>query len=65
MRHRLYRSTTNRMIAGICGGIAEHFDIDPVIVRLVAVALLIFTGLFPTFFVYLLLWVIVPERPEP
>lgn len=65
MTHKLYRSRNDRMIAGVCGGIAEHFGIDPAIVRLVAVALLILSGLFPAFFVYLLLWIIVPEQPEP
>lgn len=34
---RLYRSRTNRMIWGVCGGLAEYFNIDPVIVRIIAV----------------------------
>lgn len=41
---RLYRSTTNKMIAGVCGGIAEYFDADPTIIRLLAVLLLIVSG---------------------
>jgi phage shock protein C len=62
--NKLYRSRTDRMIAGVCGGIAEHFSIDPAVVRLVAVALLIFTGFFPAFFAYLILWIVVPEQPK-
>jgi len=34
MAKRLYRSTTNRRVAGVCGGLADYFDIDPVIIRL-------------------------------
>ena len=34
---RLYRSKTNRIIAGVCGGIGEYFNIDPIIVRIIAV----------------------------
>jgi phage shock protein C len=60
---RLYRSRTERMIAGVCGGIAEYFDIDPVIVRLIAVVLL-FSGGAPGVLPYLVLWVVVPESPN-
>jgi phage shock protein C len=49
------------MIAGICGGVAEYFGIDPVIVRIVALVLL-FGG--PGLPVYLILWLIVPEEPK-
>jgi phage shock protein C len=57
----LYRSRNDRMIAGVCGGIAEYFDIDPVVVRIVAVILLLPGGL-PGFLPYIILWVIVPEN---
>lgn len=62
MNKRLYRSTTDKMIGGVCGGIAEYFDIDPVIPRIVAVILLLPGGL-PGFLPYVILWLIVPERP--
>jgi phage shock protein PspC (stress-responsive transcriptional regulator) len=59
---RLYRSNQNRMIAGICGGLAEYFNIDPSIVRLLAVV-----GFFVTasvvFWAYLILWIVIPEAP--
>lgn len=41
MRKRLYRSRRDVMIAGVCGGIAEYFDVDPTIVRLIAVVLIL------------------------
>ena len=58
---KLYRSTDNRMIAGVCGGLAEYFGIDPVIVRIIAVALLLPGGL-PGFLPYVILWIIVPKK---
>lgn len=61
MSKRLYRSTTNKMIAGVCSGIAEYFDADPTIIRLVAVILLITTG--PLAVVaYIAAAIIVPEK---
>lgn len=60
---RLYRSREDRMIAGVCGGIAEYFNIDPVIVRLLAVLLLLAGGL-PGFIPYLVMWIVVPENPK-
>lgn len=60
---RLYRSRQDRMIAGVCGGIAEYFNIDPVIVRLLAVVLLIPGGL-PGFLPYVVMWIVVPEAPK-
>ena len=51
------------MIAGVCGGIAEYFNIDPVIVRVIA-ALLLLPGGLPGFIPYVVMWVIVPEKPK-
>ncbi|MDB5165925.1 MAG: phage shock protein PspC [Candidatus Saccharibacteria bacterium] len=61
MKH-LYRSKTDRKIAGVCAGIAEYFGIDPTIVRVIAVLLLL-PGGFPGLIPYLILWVVVPEDP--
>lgn len=63
MTKRLYRSTTDRKIAGICAGIAEYFGIDPVIVRVIAVLLLLPGGL-PGLLPYVVLWIVVPSRPN-
>jgi len=57
---RLYQSGTERMIGGVCGGLAEFFNIDPTIVRLIFVILLL-TGS-AGFWIYLILLVVVPEE---
>lgn len=58
---KLYRSPSNRKIAGICGGIGEMLDADPTIVRLVFVVLVLATGIIPFLIGYILAWWIVPE----
>jgi phage shock protein C len=62
MEKHLYRSRDNRMIAGVCGGLAEYFGIDPVIIRIIAVILLLPGGL-PGFLPYVILWIVIPEKP--
>jgi len=59
---RLYRSKDNRVIAGILGGIGEYLNIDPVLIRLVFVALTVFTGFVPGIIFYIVALLIVPER---
>jgi len=59
---KLYRSRTDKKIAGVCAGIAEYFDIDPTVVRIIFVILLL-PGGFPGLIPYLILWVVVPEAP--
>lgn len=58
---RLYRSRTERMIAGVCGGLADYFDIDPTLVRL-AFVLLVFAGS-AGFWLYVVMALVVPEEP--
>lgn len=58
--NRLYRSTTNRMVAGVLGGLGEYFKIDPTILRLGFVVLLFFSW-FTIALVYLAAVVIIPE----
>lgn len=58
MKKRLYRSSRDRMIAGVAGGLAEYFDVDPVIIR-AAFVILMLTGGFG-FLGYIILWIIVP-----
>jgi len=60
MEKRLYRSRTDRMIAGVCGGLGEYFGIDPVIVRIVFVLIALANGI--GLLAYLILWVIVPVK---
>ena len=60
---RLYRSRNDRMLAGVCGGIAEYLNIDPSLVRLLFVILAIPTGVFPLLLAYIIMCVIVPRNP--
>ena len=64
MTPRLYRSRRHRMIAGVCGGLAERYDWDPSVVRLVFV-LASFLPI-PTHMVllYIIMWIVIPEAPE-
>lgn len=59
---KLYRSRTDRKIAGVCGGLAEYLDVDPTIIRLIAFVLLLPGGL-PGFLPYIILWILVPVKP--
>ena len=62
-RKRLYRSRTDRMLGGVCGGLADYFNIDPTWIRLIFVVFLI--AALSTLILYIVLWVIVPEEPTP
>lgn len=55
---KLYRSRSERMLAGICGGLAEYFNIDPTIVRLSFVGFAVVGG--SAILIYVLMWMIVP-----
>lgn len=59
---RLYRSRNDRMIAGVCGGLAEYFDADPTLVRLLAALMLVF-GAPGTLPAYIVMALIIPEAP--
>jgi len=60
---RLYRSLADKKIAGVCGGLAEYFKIDPTIVRVIFVILLL-PGGFPGLLPYAILWLVVPYKPK-
>lgn len=57
----LKRSRKDRIIAGVCGGLAEWLGWDPTVVRILYVLLSICSAAFPGIFVYLLLWIVMPE----
>ena len=60
---RLYRSKRDRVFGGVCGGIAQYMEVDPVVVRLVwAIATLASMGV--GILAYLIAWIIVPEEPK-
>jgi len=64
MEKKLYRSHSDRMIAGVCGGLGEYTDVDPVWIRL-GLVMLLFGGAGMGFWVYIILWVIVPAKDRP
>jgi phage shock protein C len=59
---KLYRSKTNRIFAGICGGLGEYMNMDPVLVRLIWLLVVVFTGVFPGLLVYILAIYIIPNK---
>lgn len=59
---RLHRSTTDRKIAGVAGGVAEHFGLDPDLVRVLWVLSVVFAGV--GFLLYVVLWVVLPEGAD-
>lgn len=61
MERKLYRSDTQKVIAGVCGGLSEYFDIDPVIIRLLFVLIVLAGG--AGVLVYLIGWIVIPKRP--
>lgn len=60
--NKLYRSKSNRIIAGVCGGIGEYLGIDPTLIRLLWIlfSLSIGAGLLA----YIIAWIIIPEEPS-
>lgn len=58
---KLYRSKKDRKIAGVCGGLAEYFHMDPVWVRLLFVLFFLAGG--AALLVYIVMWIIVPNEP--
>jgi phage shock protein C len=61
MRRALRRSRTNRMIAGVVGGLAQYWSIDPTLARVGFVVLSVISAAFPGILVYVILWLIIPE----
>ena len=59
----LQRTKSDRMIAGVCGGIAKSLGWDPTLVRILYVLISIFSAAFPGILVYIILWVVMPEEP--
>lgn len=59
---KLYRSRKNRIIAGVCGGIGEYFNIDPTIVRVAFLLFSILPG--PSVVFYIIAWLIIPSEPK-
>jgi len=60
---RLRRSPCNRVLGGVCGGIAEYFDLSPTLVRFLYIILSVCSVAFPGVLIYLILWMLIPLRP--
>lgn len=61
---KLYRSKDNRIIAGVIGGVGEYLEVDPVLLRLIWVLILVFTGFVPGVIAYILAVIVIPEKPN-
>ncbi len=61
MNKKLYRSRKDKIIGGVCGGLAKYFEIDPVLIRILFVLLTLFhlSGVF----IYLILLILIPQEP--
>jgi len=64
MSKKLYRSEREKMLGGVCGGLAEYLDIDVNIMRLLFIAAGLLTVLFPMVIFYIIAWIIVPVEEE-
>ncbi|NIM00471.1 MAG: PspC domain-containing protein [Acidobacteria bacterium] len=62
---RIYRSRSETMIAGLAGGLANYFNVDPTLIRLAFVGAGFLTGIIPGLLAYVVGWIIVPLEPLP
>ena len=61
MAKKLYRSTTDKMLGGVAGGLAEYFDIDSTLVRVLFIVVVFLGG--GGIIAYIILWIVVPQKP--
>lgn len=61
---KLYRSRTNKVLLGIIGGVGEYLNVDPVILRLIWVLVVIFTGVVPGIIAYIIAAFVVPKPSD-
>ena len=62
MEKKLYLSATDKKWGGVCGGIAEYFNVDATLIRLIWVLFTIFSAFFGGFIAYIIAWAIMPQR---
>jgi phage shock protein C len=60
---KLYLSQKDKKIAGVCGGLAETYNIDPTLIRLAFVLTALATAVIPALVTYIVAWIIVPKQP--
>jgi phage shock protein PspC (stress-responsive transcriptional regulator) len=63
MKKKLYRSRTDRVLGGVCTGLADHFNVDPVLVRVIFIAAALGGGF--GVLAYIIFWIVTPEAPYP
>lgn len=61
---KLYRSGENKMLAGVCGGIGEYFNVDPTLIRLIWVVLTLISLGVGGIIAYIIAWILIPENPK-
>jgi phage shock protein C len=59
---KLYRSRTDRKLAGVCGGLAQYFNLDATLIRVLFIVLAVLGG--AGLVIYLAMWIIVPNEPQ-
>ena len=59
---KLYRSRTDRKLGGVCGGLAEYFNLDPTLLRVLFIVLAVLGG--SGIIIYLAMWILVPNQPQ-
>lgn len=64
MERKLARSRTDRMLGGVCGGVAEYFGWPSWMVRFAYVLISLLSAAFPGILIYILLWILMPEKQE-
>ena len=64
MEQKKLRRSNNKMLAGVCAGLAEYFDVDPTMVRVVYAVLTIFSAAFPGILLYIILMLIMPNQGQ-
>lgn len=59
---KLYKSKRNKILTGVIGGLGEYFNVDPVLLRVVWIVIVVFTGLMPGIIAYLLATFVIPKE---
>ena len=62
---KLHREEEMALVAGVLSGLAKYFKQDPVLFRLVAIVLLVVTGIFPGLIIYIIGWIMIPKKTKP
>lgn len=63
MNKKLYRSNRDKMISGVCAGVANYLNIDPTLVRVIYAVLAVFTAFVPCLILYIVLAIVIPQEP--